>query len=388
MTPFHISVPQADLDDLEGRLARARWPDEIPGIGWERGVPVGYLETLVDYWRAGYDWRAAEARLNGYPQYRVEIDGTPVHFLHVRSPDPDAVPLVLTHGWPGSVADFLDVIEPLSDPARHGGESSPAFHVVVPSVPGFGFSGPTRSRGWTVQRIAAAWAELMSLLGYERFVAQGGDAGSVISLELARHSPRRVRGVHVNLLPPTPPADPRELAMLNDSDRARLERMVTFDRELSGYLRLQSTRPQTLAYALTDSPVGQLAWIAEKFHEWADPTVRPGAGIDRDRLLTTVSIYWHTATAGSSAQLYYESADYLRRMLMESDDRPTPVSVPVGVAVFPHDFWLPVRQFADRDLPNIVHWSELDRGGHFPAMEEPDLLVADVRKFAGSLPLP
>ncbi|MFF5207168.1 epoxide hydrolase family protein [Streptosporangium sp. NPDC000396] len=383
MQPFRIEIPQADLDDLRRRIADTRWPDELPGVGWDRGVPCGYLKELAEYWQTEYDWRAAEARLNRYPQFVTEIDGADVHFLHVRSPEPDATPLLLTHGWPGSVAEFLDVIGPLSDPRAHGGDPADAFHLVIPSIPGYGFSTPLRETGWNVPRIAKAWAELMRSLGYDRYVAQGGDAGSVISLELGRVDPEHVAGVHVNMLMTFPSGDPAEFADLSESDQERLGKLSRFDADLSGYMKIQATRPQTLAYGLTDSPVGQLAWIVEKFREWTDSAKVPEDAVGRDQLLTIVTIYWLTATAGPSAQFYYEGAEGVR--LAASGVQPPPVTVPVGVAVFPHDIFVPLRRFADRDLPNITHWTEFDRGGHFAAMEQPALLTDDIRSFARSL---
>jgi pimeloyl-ACP methyl ester carboxylesterase len=382
MQPFRIAVPQADLDDLNRRIAATRWPDELPGVGWERGVPLAYLRELADYWRAEYDWRAAEQELNQYPQFQTEIDGADVHFLHVRSPEPDAMPMLLTHGWPGAVAEFLDVIGPLTDPRSHGGDPADAFHLVVPSIPGYGFSRPLRSAGWDVPRIANAWAELMRRLGYPRYAAQGGDAGSVISLALGTIHPEQVIGVHVNMLMTFPSGDPAELSALTGPEQERLGRLALFNDHLSGYMKIQATRPQTLAYALTDSPVGQLAWIAEKFQEWTDSAQAQDA-VSRDRMLTVVSIYWLTATAGSSAQFYYEGAEDVRRLA--SGQSPPPVPVPVGVAVFPHDIFLPVRRFADRDIPSITHWTEFDRGGHFAALEQPGLLTGDVREFFRSL---
>ncbi|MBM7774563.1 pimeloyl-ACP methyl ester carboxylesterase [Actinokineospora baliensis] len=380
MQPFHIEIPQADLDDLRHRLATTRWPAEAPEPGWRRGVPVGYLKELAEHWRDEFDWRAAEARLNRYPQFRTEIDGTTVHLLHVRSPEPNALPLVLTHGWPGSIAEFLEVIDPLTNPRAHGGDPADAFHLVIPSIPGFGFSPPPTEPGWNAARVARAWATLMQRLGYDRYAAQGGDAGSVITLELARHAPERVVGAHVNMLLTFPSGDPAELADLSEADQARLGRLAHFDTDLSGYMKLQSTRPQTLAYALTDSPVGQLAWVVEKFHDWTDSAKAPEDAVDRDHMLTNVSLYWFTATAGSSAQHYYEGADALRPAAAGSEP-PPPITVPVGVTVFPHDILVPLRRLADRDLPTITHWTEQDRGGHFAAMEQPGLLVDDIRAF-------
>jgi epoxide hydrolase len=383
MQRFHIVIPQADLDDLRRRLEDTRWPDELPDVGWDRGVPLGYLKELADYWRTTYDWRAAEARLNAYPQLITEIDGANVHFMHVRSAEPNAVPLLLTHGWPGSVAEFLDVVGPLCDPRAHGGDPADAFHLVIPSIPGYGFSRPLPEAGWDVPRIANAWAELMRRLGYDRYAAQGGDAGSPISLALATLHPEHVVGVHVNMLMTFPSGDPAELAELSESDQRRLGLLSRFDQDLSGYMKTMATRPQTLAYGLTDSPVGQLAWIVEKFREWTDSEKVPEDAVDRDTLLTIVSIYWLTGTAGSSAQFYYEGAEAVRQAATGA--KPPPVAVPVGVAVFPHDIFVPVRRFAERDIPTITHWTEFDRGGHFAALEQPGLLVGDIRSFVRSL---
>lgn len=383
MRPYQIDIPQGVLDDLHRRLAATRWPAELPGVGWDRGVPLGYLQELARYWRTGYDWRAAEARLNRFPQFTTEIDGANVHFLHVRSPEPEAMPVIVTHGWPGSVADFLQVIEPLTDPRAHGGDPADAFHLVVPSLPGYGFSGPVTEPGWDADRIARAWAELMHRLGYSGYLAQGGDFGTVVSLLLSTLAPEQVAGVHINMLLNGPLDDPSGLDGLAASDLARLDLLPRFNADRSGYMKLQSTRPQTLAYALTDSPVGQLAWIVEKFREWTDSVDVPEDAVDRDHLLTTVMIYWLTATAGSSAQLYYEIADLLPCNTAGWKVAPNPV--PLAVAVYPKDMFLPVRRFADRDFPNILRWTEFDRGGHFPAMEEPDLFVADLRAFAGAL---
>jgi epoxide hydrolase len=382
MHPYRTAIPQADLDDLRARIAATRWPSTLGDDGWDRGVPVAYLRELAEYWATNYDWRAAEAEINQYPQFTTEIDGQNVHFLHVRSPEENAQPMIMSHGWPGSFVEFLDVIGPLTDPAKHGADPADAFHLVIPSLPGFGFSGRAEP-GWGTGRIAGAWAQLMHKLGYDHYIAQGGDAGAVTSLILALMDAQHMDGVHVNMLMTFPSGDPAELADLSETDQARLGKMAKFDEELSGYMKLQSTRPQTIAYGLTDSPVGQLAWITEKFKEWTDSEKTPESAVNRDRLLTLVSIYWLTATAGTSATLYYEDAPALRAML--SGALPPPVQIPAGVAVFPSDIFLPLRRLAERDLANIVHWSEFDRGGHFAAMEEPDLFVADLRAFARKL---
>lgn len=364
--PFRIDVPQADLDDLADRLARTRWPDELPGVGREYGVPLDHVRALAERWRSRYDWREQEKALNDHPQFVTTIDGQQVHFLHLRSPEPDALPLLLTHGWPGSFVEFLAVLGPLSDPRAHGADPADAFHLVVPSIPGFGFSGPTRERGWDVDRIARAWVELMRRLGYERYGTQGGDWGAGISTAVAAQQPDRVVGVHLNYLP-TPPRD--DAGPLSAEDARRLEATKRYVANRAGYWVQQSTRPQTLAYALNDTPVGQLAWIAEKFLDWTDPR----SGIDPDLLLTNVMIYWLTGTAGSSARLYRENA------LAQRADRPA-VTAPVGVVVCPHDLVLPVRALAERMLP-IVRWTEFERGGHFAALEAPGPFTDDVRAF-------
>jgi pimeloyl-ACP methyl ester carboxylesterase len=374
--PFRIAIPQADLDDLRDRLHRTRWPDELPGVGWTRGVPLGYLKQLAGYWADGYDWRKQEARLNEFPQFTTTIDGTGVHFLHVRSPEAGALPLILTHGWPGSVVEFLEVIGPLADPRTHGGDPADAFHLVIPSLPGHGFSGPTRQTGWTTDRVAAAWAQLMARLGYQRYGAQGGDWGSFVSAQLGRLDPDHVAGVHLNAATlgfiPFGPVDPEELASLTDAEKARLERLSTSTAGPgNGYFEVQAHRPQTLAYALTDSPVGQLAWIVERFKEWAHDAEVPEDAVDRDQLLTNVMLYWLTGTANSSARMYYEN--------MHAGFSPQQSgTTPTGVAVFAEDY--AIRRYGEQSN-NIVHWTELDRGGHFAAMEAPDLLVSDVRRF-------
>jgi pimeloyl-ACP methyl ester carboxylesterase len=343
-------------------------------------VPPRYLKELADYWRTDYDWRAAEARLNSCPQFSTEIDGVNVHFLHIRSPEPAAMPLIITHGWPGSFVEFLDVIGPLTDPRAHGGDPSDAFHLVIPSLPGFGLSGPHPRTGWNFLRIANAWAELMRRCGYEWYIAQGGDFGAGVSFALAKIHAPHVVGLHLNTLVSLPSGDPAELAGLDERERARLDRSVRFLDELAGSMKLQATRPHTVAYGLTDSPVGQLAWIVEKFKDWTDSARVPEDAVDRDQLLTIATSYWLTGTAGSSAQLYYEVAEHLP--IARRTARYQPVTQPMGVAVFPHAPFVPVRRLAERDFPTLAHWSEFDRGGHFAAMEEPDLFVADLREFA------
>lgn len=359
--PFRVDVPQGDLDDLRERLARTRWPDELPGVGWAYGIPLGYVKELAEYWRTAYDWRAHEAELNTYPQFTTVIDGQVVHFLHVRSSDPDAVPLLVTHGWPGSVAEMMKIIEPLSED----------FHVVVPSLPGFGFSGATTETGWDLGRVTRALGALMERLGYERFAAHGGDWGAGVTRGLGVLMPERVIGAHLTLLGAAA-ARPNAVDDDDPEIRASARKAAHFQREETGYSSIQGTRPQTLAYGLTDSPAGQLAWIAEKFKVWTDSRDRPEDAVDRDQLLTNVSIYWFTATAGSSARIYYETRHAGRSN--------APSTVPTAVAVFAHEISTPVRRYAERDNV-IARWTEFAHGGHFAAMEQPEALVDDIRAF-------
>ena len=379
---FRVDIPQDQLDDLHERLDRARWPDELPEVGWAYGVPLGYLKELAAYWRHEYDWRAAEARLNTWPQFTTVIDGANLHFAHIRSPEPDATPLIMTHGWPGSIVEFTQVAGPLTDPRAYGDDPADAFHLVLPSIPGFGLSGPTRATGWDHRRVAVAFAELMRRLGYRAYGAQGGDWGAGISRELGRIRPDEVIGVHLNLLPdagataePDAGLSPAE----RERTRASLERAQEWRRDRQGYADIQATRPQTLAYGLTDSPIGQLAWIVEKFKEWTDSRDRPEDAVDRDLMLTNVMLYWLTGTAGSAARIYYERAHapYWGKP-------PEPSTVPTALAVFPHENFIPLRHIADQSN-RIVRWTEYDRGGHFAAMEEPGLLIGDIREFFRTL---
>jgi pimeloyl-ACP methyl ester carboxylesterase len=377
---FRIHIPQADLDDLADRLVRTRWPGSLPGAAWERGVPAGYLRGLADYWQKSFDWRATEARLNAYPQYTTQIDGQKIHFLHVKSPAPGATPLLLLHGWPGSFVEFLHVIGPLSDPRGHGAADAPAFDLVIPSLPGFGFSGPVTEPGWGPRRMASALAELMRRLGYERYGAQGGDYGAFVAPDLGRVDPEHVIGIHVNAATmgfiPFGDVPEEDQATFTPAEKERLRRLQNYLSEGNGYFQVQSTRPQTLSYALTDSPAGQLAWIVEKFKEWTNSGhALPEDAIPRDEILTNVSVYWFTGTAGSSANVYYEA--------MHSGDWPVPSGVPTGAAVFAED--IAIRRYAEQ-ANNIVHWSDFEAGGHFAALETPSLLVQDVRDFFASWP--
>jgi pimeloyl-ACP methyl ester carboxylesterase len=384
--PFRMEIPQAALDDLRSRLAATRWPARPRVDDWSRGVPVDYLKGLADYWAGGFDWRAQEAALNEIPQFTTEIEGQTIHFLHVRSPEPDALPLILTHGWPSSPVEFARLIGPLTDPRGHGGEPADAFHVVAPSLPGYGFSNPIGEAGFNLFGVARAWAELMSRLGYERYAAQGTDVGSGVAGMLPMVDPSRVVGVHLSGTGASTPFGPAlELDGLGVADRARAERFNKFRDEGLGYLTLQSTRPQTLAYSLNDSPVGQLAWIVEKFHEWTDPAAKlPEEAVDRDQMLTIVSIFWFTGSGASAAHAVYEGMQAWRALAARqgSDSQGEQAPVPTGVAVFAAD--TTIRSLMD-PLGKIEHWSEYDRGGHFAAMEVPDLLTDDIRTFCRPL---
>jgi epoxide hydrolase len=375
--PFRIDVPQAELDDLRARLAGTRWPHEVPGdpADWSRGIPQPYLRELAEHWRTGYDWRAQEAELNAFPQFTTEIDGQTIHFLHVRSPEPDAVPLLLTHGYPSSFVEFVDLVGPLTDPRAHGGDPADAFHVVVPSVPGFGFSTPLGGTGWELGRTTEAFAELMTRLGYERFGAQGGDIGAGVTGRLGATRPERVIGTHVN-------SDPGSLGLvgeqfpvpdgLTDDELAVVRAAQEVWRQERGYLVLQGHRPDTIAPALTDSPVAQLAWIAEKFRSWTNPAAAtPDEAVDRDRLLTTISIYWFTRSGASAARFLHEAEH-------SALDWVAPSGVPAGWAVFNAD---PVLRRVMDPERRIAHWSEYAEGGHFAALEAGPLLIEDVRAF-------
>lgn len=380
ITPFTIDIPQHQLDDLRDRLERPRFAQDLPGVGWDYGTPPAYLKELVSCWKDEYDWRVWEAKLNDYPHFTTEIDGQTIHFLHIESKEPSATPLVLLHGSPGSFLEFLEVIGPLTDPVAHGGRAEDAFHLVIPSLPGFGFSGPTRGTGWTTRRMSLAIAELMGRLGYERYGAQGGDLGAFVGPDLGKVDAEHLIGIHVNAATygfiPWGDPDEDELATLTAVERERVQRLQQWNAEGSGYFHMLSTRPHTLAAALADSPVGQLAWIVDLFKQWTLPVeVSDEIPIDRELLLTNVMLYWLTDTAASSGRAYYEN-------MHAGDDWDPPSAVPTGVAVFARD--IAIRRYAEQ-ANAIVHWSDFDRGGHFAALEAPDLLVQDIRDFFGNL---
>jgi epoxide hydrolase len=370
VNPFRIHVSNEILADLKLRLQRTRWPEAELVDDWGQGAPLGWIQDMCRYWAEAYDWRAREARLNRFAQFITEIDGLDIHFLHVRSTEPTAMPLIITHGWPGSIVEFVKVIAPLVDPRAHGADPADAFHVVCPSLPGFGFSSKPRSTGWGVDRIAAAWAALMARLGYARYGAQGGDWGSAVTSSLGAQDAAHCAGIHITLAFGARPMGEGERTPEEQRALAGIKHYSDWD---SGYSKQQSTRPQTLGYGLTDSPAGQAAWILEKFWAWTDCDGRPENIFSKDELLDNVMLYWVTATAASSARLYWESFGPRRRAQT--------VTVPTGVAVFPKEIIPPVRRWMEPTFTNIQHWSEMPKGGHFAAFEQPELFVRDVRAF-------
>lgn len=373
--PFTIDVPNAVLDDLRMRLARTRWPDQLPGSGWDYGTERGYLQQLVAYWATEFDWRAHEEVINSFDHFKTVIDGVDVHFIHQRSPHEEAIPLLLVHGWPGSFTEFIDVIEPLTNPDLHGGQAADAFHVVVPSIPGFGFSGKPTEREYNPERMADILAGVMSRLGYERYGYQGGDWGAIIGRALSFKYEDRVIGLHSNFVTGGPPAD-----MENPEDGIPPEELELRQARLAirasgrGYSEIQGTKPQTVGYGLNDSPAGLAAWIVEKFHGWSDHDGDLESSFTKDQLLTNITVYWVTGTATSSARIYYES-------------RNTPPSQPIGyvavptaAAVFPEEISFTPRKWAETNY-NIVRWTRMPEGGHFAALEQPELLLNDIRAF-------
>jgi pimeloyl-ACP methyl ester carboxylesterase len=374
---FRIEVAETELEDLRARLRGARWPERETVADWSQGVPLDYLQELCRYWADAYDWRATEARLNALPQFRATIDGLGIHFLHVRSPHPGALPLVITHGWPGSIVEFLDAIGPLTDPPAHGGDARDAFHVVCPSLPGYGFSDKPSQPGWGIERIAAAWTTLMSQLGYERYGAQGSDWGTSISATIAKLDPAHVAGIH--LTPPLAPPDPETLDDPTERERAALASLEHSAEWDSGYSREHATRPQTIGYALVDSPVALCAWIVEKFWAWTDCNGHPENALTRDQLLDNLMLYWLPRTGASSARLYWESIAQVNRWISDVVD--DTIDVPTGCSIFPKELQRPSRRWAERRFVDIRHWNELARGGHFAAFEQPELFVDEVRAF-------
>ena len=366
--PFRIAVSNEQLDDLKRRLRATRWPERECVDDWSQGLPLAYAREVCDYWLEKYDWRAREERLNRFPQFKTEIDGLGIHFIHVRSYEPGAVPLVMTHGWPGSIVEFQKVVEPLTNPTAHGGAPSDAFHVVCPSLPGYGFSDKPMRAGWNVQRIARAWSELMPRLGYQRYAAQGGDWGAAVTTRIGIQDPANCIGIHLNM--PIALPDPATASSMTDKEKSAIAAMQHYNDWDSGYSRQQSTRPQTVGYGLTDSPAGQLAWILEKFWSWTDCDGHPERVLTRDELLDNVMLYWLPASAASSARLYWES------WRERSTD---PVTVPVGCSIFPKEIFRTSRRWAEKRFAKLVYFNEPNKGGHFAAFEQPESFVREVR---------
>jgi pimeloyl-ACP methyl ester carboxylesterase len=367
--PFTLAIGEAELADLHRRLDATRWPEPETVDDWSQGAPLAKVRALCEHWRHRYDWRRCEARLNGLGQFKTEIDGLGVHFLHVRSPNPNALPLVITHGWPGSVIEFMKVIGPLTDPVAHGGSASDAFHVVAPSLPGYGFSDKPARAGWGVARVAAAWASLMDRLGYDRWVAQGGDWGAVVTTAIGLARPPGCAAIHVNM--PIVRPGPEDMGNLTAAEQAALAAIAYYQDKDSGYAKQQGTRPQTLGYGLLDSPVAQAAWVYEKMWAWTDNNGAPEDALSLDEMLDNIMLYWLPGTGASSARLYWESLGNANDAKLE---------LPVGVSIYPREIFRPSRRWAEKRMTNIIHWNELPRGGHFAAWEEPDLFVQELRE--------
>jgi pimeloyl-ACP methyl ester carboxylesterase len=378
---FRVEIPDDALRDLRERLERTRWPDAETVSDWSQGVPLDYIRELCAYWADGYDWRATEARLNALPQFRTTIDGLGIHFIHVRSRHPDALPLVITHGWPGSIVEFLKVIEPLTDPTAHGGAPADAFHVVCPSLPGYGFSDKPEQPGWGVERIAAAWTELMARLGYQRYGAQGSDWGTSISASIGQQDPEHVVGIH--LTPPLAPPDPATYDDLTERERAALASLQHSAESDSGYYQEHATRPQTIGYALVDSPAALCAWIIEKFWAWTDCDGRIENVLTRDELLDNLMLYWLPRTGASSARLYWESFGQVSEWI--SGPTVDTITAPTGCSIFPKELQRPSRRWAEKRFTDIRYWNEPEKGGHFAAFEQPQLFVHEVRSCFAQL---
>ncbi len=367
--PFQVEITDHELTDLRTKLKNARFPETETVDDWSQGTPLAYVRELAEYWEKDYDMRRVESRLNQHPQFRTELDGLNIHFLHIRSKEDHALPLVMTHGWPGSVVEFLKVIGPLTDPVSHGGEASDAFHVVCPALPGYGYSDKPTQPGWGVEKIGTEWANLMSRLGYNSYVAQGGDWGAAVTTMIGLQDTEHCRAIHLNM--PTVSPDPETMDDLSELEQRGIAGMKHYREWDSGYSKEQSTRPQTVGYGLVDSPIGQAAWIIEKFWAWTDCDGHPENALTRDELLDNVMMYWLTESGASSGRLYWESFGRGGR----SDE----VTVPTGCSIFPKEIFLCSRRWAEKRFTNLIYWNELDKGGHFAAFEQPDLFVNEVR---------
>jgi pimeloyl-ACP methyl ester carboxylesterase len=369
VTPFQIAVPEEEIRDLHARLDRIRWPEKETVSDWSQGVPLAEMRKLVDYWRRDYDWRRCEAALNRHPQFKTVLDGLEIHFLHIRSSNENALPLILTHGWPGSILEFQKVIGPLSEPQNFGGDATDAFHLVIPALPGYGFSDKPTGTGWGLDRIASNWDALMKRLGYNEYVAQGGDWGAAVTHALARLHPAGLKAIHTNL-PVVMPLPPYE--NLSAEEAAMLTAMGHYQRWEAGYSTQQMSRPQTLGYGLADSPVGQAAWIFEKFKTWTDCDGDPLNVLTYDELLDNIMMYWLPNCGASSGRMYWESFEGAFVVTQS-------VPLPCGYSVFPKEIYKAPRSWAERCTPHLIHWNELDRGGHFAAFEQPEIFVSEIR---------
>lgn len=387
VTPFKASFTQAAIADLRERLSRTRWPDQIPGTNWEYGTDRAYLKELCEYWREGFDFQDAEDRINAFPQFLTEIDGQEVHFYHIRSPEPSAMPLLLLHGWPGCVAEFYEVFGPLVDPVKYGGRAEDAFHVIAPSLPGFAFSGPTAVTGFGPERMAETFAKLMKLLGYEKYGVQGGDWGAVIATLMGSMAKNEIYGLHLNLmmgsLMTTPPYPDDIMKGLTPAEQQDVLDSQKFRTTENGYQIIQSTKPQTVSYGLNDSPAGLAGWIIEKYRDWSDCAGNIENSFSKDQLLTILSIYWFTNTINSSMRIYYEFTGFGRAVrLNQESGTPAPVvHVPTAHARYPKEVVKPPRSWTQKQYPNMVRWTVMKKGGHFAALEVPDSLIHDAREF-------
>lgn len=372
ITPFTVDIPKSELDNLKERLRQARWPDEETSPGWDQGIPLQYTKELANYWAEDYDWRRFEKKLNGWPQFTTTIDDIDIHFIHLRSPQADALPIIISHGWPGSLVEFHKIIDALADPVAHGGNAEDAFHVVVPCLPGYGFSGKPKTTGTSVEKIGDMWGQLMARLGYDRYVAQGGDWGSMITQSMGQTETQHCAGIHINM--PIVAPDPDTMDNLTEREQSALEGIGHYSEKGSGYSKQQSTCPQTLGYGLADSPIGQMAWVVEKFYMWTDcekdGSKHPENVLTKDELLDNVMMYWLNNAGASSARLYWESFNTANL---------DPIDMPVGCSIFPQEIFRSSRRWAEKRFSNLIHWNELERGGHFAALEQPSLFIEEVR---------
>ena len=378
ISPFVISISDEQITDLKNRIANTRWPDAETTSGWNQGVPLAYVKELVQYWGEQYDQQRLANRLNAFDNFKTNLLGLNIHFMHIKSSNPNARPLLLTHGWPGSVVEFLKVIGPLTEPQEHGGTADDAFHLVIPSLPGYGFSDKPQATGWGVEKIADAWSTLMARLGYSQYFAQGGDWGSVITSYIARQDPEHCLGIHINMGIVAPDPNAENLTANELSIMAGWKYYQDWD---SGYSKQQATRPQTLGYSLVDSPSGQAAWIVEKFYQWMDCGGHPENIVSRDELLDNIMVYWLTGSGASSARLYWESFG-------GGEGREQPVSIPMGATISAKDIFRTSERFASRVFTNIVYWKDKEEGGHFAAFEQPNAFVSELRECFGVMPQP